>query len=576
MTIKKSGLFIRKPNHQKVKNFIAWDLETTPIKPEETPRPLFLTAYGKDIKISEPIQSYEHLGQLFLDRLLIPKYKGFRFVSYNGNRFDNYIVSIGLLKCEGIQIIPLIARDQIRGIVLKRDKMRFTLDDGMSMLGFDGSLNDLATQFLGEQKEKGVENGVWNGSVEYAENDSRILYESLEEAQKYLFKFGLGSLQTTAGSTAKFFFRSQMPEEKFCRTPPPHTREVIHKSAYRGGFAWADRQYKGKAYKYDINSAYPSAMRKPLPSGRCFKTSNYQAGKLGIYHCEGVLKTNVPFYFSPYTDGLKRHRGSYACKTLMPCWLASPEIEQLKSEGAKIKIISGYFWEDSFSFKNAIDQLEKLRAKGGALKAIAKAIGNSAYGKFAQRGNNEEYQISHLKPSKGWFRYDAFGEYKNLWVTPNIKKHWTNDFYQPQLSTFISAYVRMELRRAIIKQGAAFLYCDTDSMILTQRAKGIEIHPTKFGAWKCEAINHEMVIVGRKTYADLTALNVVSSCVRLSVDDVVKWLEGQTPKTEMQTRTNYLNALFGEPMFKQIYRSGMDYDNNSGMKLQDGKYLAIL
>ena len=66
---------------------IAYDFETAPIR-SGTPRPLYLTAYGKGMHYASPIRSMAHLRAELVQHFLTEANEGATFVAWNGNRFD--------------------------------------------------------------------------------------------------------------------------------------------------------------------------------------------------------------------------------------------------------------------------------------------------------------------------------------------------------------------------------------------------------------------------------------------------------------------------------------------------------
>ena len=71
------------------------------------------------------------------------------------------------------------------------------------------------------------------------------------------------------------------------------------------------------------------------------------------------------------------------------------------------------------------------------------------------------------------------------------------------MASFITSYAKEKLVKAINSNYKIFMYCDTDSIHLYGHdVKGIEIHPTKFGAWACEMIFSDFKYLGAKRYAE--------------------------------------------------------------------------
>ena len=86
----------RRARRSRLKKFIAYDLETTPLA-AGNPAPLYLTAYGADFHYSGRLTSIEHLGEILRARFLTPELAGYRFMAWNGNQFDVFFVGAALL-----------------------------------------------------------------------------------------------------------------------------------------------------------------------------------------------------------------------------------------------------------------------------------------------------------------------------------------------------------------------------------------------------------------------------------------------------------------------------------------------
>jgi hypothetical protein len=75
-------------------------------------------------------------------------------------------------------------------------------------------------------------------------------------------------------------------------------------------------------------------------------------------------------------------------------------------------------------------------------------------------------------------------------------------YQRPQIGCFITAHVRMVVRSAALAMADAFLYADTDCVIFSREAHHLDVHPTRYGAWKLEAANRLFVVICKKVYAN--------------------------------------------------------------------------
>lgn len=130
---------------------------------------------------------------------------------------------------------------------------------------------------------------------------------------------------------------------------------------------------------------------------------------------------------------------------------------------------------------------------------FCKFILNNSYGKFAQNPRNYKETFitgpddpapegyDQLLPS---FRNNQYA----IWERPALKQGFVN----VGTAASITGASRADLMR-VIHNAVDPIYCDTDSVIC-KAVSGIEIHPTKLGAWDLEREMDEVIIAGKKLY----------------------------------------------------------------------------
>jgi hypothetical protein len=130
---------------------------------------------------------------------------------------------------------------------------------------------------------------------------------------------------------------------------------------------------------------------------------------------------------------------------------------------------------------------------------FCKFILNNSYGKFAQNPRNYKETFitgpddpcpdgyDQILPT---FRNDQFA----LWERPAPRQGFVN----VGTAASITGASRADLMR-VIHNSIDPIYCDTDSVICKE-VRGIEIHPTKLGAWDLEREMDEVIIAGKKLY----------------------------------------------------------------------------
>jgi hypothetical protein len=134
------------------------------------------------------------------------------------------------------------------------------------------------------------------------------------------------------------------------------------------------------------------------------------------------------------------------------------------------------------------------------------------------------------------------------------------DYHQPQIGAFITAHVRMVVRRAALIKPDAWLYADTDCVVFSEDVTHLlDIDAKRYGAWKIEELGTEYRIIAKKVYQNVETgkgnakgLNVK----RLTAEDFKKWYEGTPPVQAQVQRRNFVKVMAGEEMYGEMVRSG--------------------
>ena len=171
-------------------------------------------------------------------------------------------------------------------------------------------------------------------------------------------------------------------------------------------------------------------------------------------------------------------------------------------------VLRTYNFRESSKFDKFVTKFHKLRRDAqlsnddvGAL--FYKYVGNSCYGKFAQRPDDyHSYMLTddrtNLNPKHepdNWFPCTLIGFAGYiLWKRPSL----ASKRYNVATGASITGAARSLLIRGIAKAKRP-LYCDTDSLIC-ERLEGVPIDATKIGHWKLEHTATKMAIGGRKLY----------------------------------------------------------------------------
>jgi DNA polymerase type B, organellar and viral len=267
---------------------------------------------------------------------------------------------------------------------------------------------------------------------------------------------------------------------------------------------------------YDINSAYPFAMRHTHPIstvplrvqqlphrdaeiGPCLLTLRCTSHRGALpYRQESEL-------FFPEDERAVREYHVTGWE-----YLAARDTGSLSD----VDFREIFQFPEIIDFKDYIDHFfglrEECRKRGDVSgRTFGKYFMNSLYGKFgANCENYSEYVIASYDSeeewqAKGYREYKPWGTRKLMNRKPteeeldDIQGKWR--YYNIATAASVTGFVRAYLYRALCAASGA-IYCDTDS-IKARNFSDIKIG-TELGAWKHEATCDYFALPGKKLYAD--------------------------------------------------------------------------
>lgn len=584
---------IRVERNPRVRPIIAYDFETTPIAAGD-PDPLYLTAYSDLFSFSGRVANLDHVAAILADRFCVAENMRARFVAWNANNFDVYFVARALLRRPEFTLKPYLTRNKnLRGLRVERErtpqdnlpakcrakKLSWEFLDGIAMTGAQGvKLAKFVEGFApdypklaGPDFEAGERFDPTNADhIRYAERDSAGLWHAMMRAQSITLEHFNVPLQPTIGNLGIKIFQSRMPPSVCVWSPPFDVTTILRDYVMRGGFTFCNARYHGPVWKYDINQAYAAAMRETdLPGGSCVACGPnlHPAARVYIVRVRARAPAGnlIPFYYrdAPGAGGAKWTR-----ERISDTWITSIEHRQLLAEGWSVEVLDSYFWDETFRMTEYVNTLESLRTKGAdgkddAQGQMMKYIGNNSYGKTVEQLDGVEIVMATKRP-------DGFSHYQHddprmddvLWFrldTPQFR-----DYHRPQIGAFITAYIRMVVRRAALLAPDAWLYADTDCVMFS-RPVTLDCDPRRYGAWKIEETGAQHLLIADKVYYNLEkdkghakGLNVG----RLLRKHFVDWFAGKPPKQSQIQRSNFVKAILGAPMFYERTRIGELVENS--------------
>lgn len=571
----------------------AYDLETTLIPQhnsdgefpttQATPKPLYITAYSEHYShsdrsgepvldswtVAETLKKKSDLTKVLVHDFLVDERVNERYVAWNGNNFDAYFIGLALLETDFI-IRPYVTKtNAIRGLKVidpNNDKRFWEFLDGIAMTGITMKLKDFVKSFAPDYAKLELDFSTGNefdpsnpDHRAYAMRDSVALYHAMIACDRVVEKLTGGMhLTPTVGNLGIKFFQKMMPEGVYVRKPNDSAKDAINYSLKRGGYCYLNRRYSGPVWKYDINQAYAAAMREcKLPCGRMSAGLGIaERNEAAMYRVVAIASDDSapPFYWKH----AETSKASYS-REIPDAWITSDEYNQLKKEGWQIRITEAYYWDETFSMTELVDHLETLRMSdpqgpGGPLGTMCKSLGNNAYGKTAEQLGGEELIMAKTCPD-GFFQWNEGTSY--IWCRVQDKDEIERGYHQPQIASFITAYVRMVVRRAIMKNPTGWIYADTDCVVFDSPTE-LDIDKKRYGAWKQETNGEPYRFIVKKGYysedkktVHIKGMNIRNSKgeLKFTEAELTDWWNGKPPKQAQTQRKNFMKVVGGADMY---------------------------
>ena len=289
--------------------------------------------------------------------------------------------------------------------------------------------------------------------------------------------------------------------------------------AYKGGYVYLKPEYKNvrglQGKTYDVNSLYPSVMyNKVLPFGYpvYFEGHPDPDEKYPLYiihfkctfelkpdHLPTIqLKNSGRFIETEYLTTSRVKEGRHWNNDPVELWLTSVDYKLMLDhyEVEFFPFEDGHYC-DGFRFRGAvgmfkeyIDYWSHIKAtETGPKRQLAKLQLNSLYGRFALNPKTAQ-KIPYLDED-------------NV-----VRYRYSDPEYRDPVYTAMGAFITAYAREKTIRAGQAVydraVYFDTDSLHIIghEQPEGLEVHPTKLGAWADENTWVDSKFLRAKTYME--------------------------------------------------------------------------
>lgn len=464
------------------------------------PLPFLWGAYeGK----SDTYVTFQTVVELSLWFISLEEEKGGQtFYAHNGGKFDYHFFRDEINSDENILIINgRLAKFKVGGHEF-RDSLNIFPNTRLKDFGIKSDIDY-------QKMESSVRHLHFPEISAYLKQDCVGLWDVIARYRK-----DHGKNLTQAGAAMRRW------EKMSGETAPRQTRGQyleLKKYYYGGRVQCFESGVKRTDFEvYDINSAYPFAMRNKHPiSPRPVLLEQLPKRNAEIGPCLITLRCNskngaLPYrqqneLFFPEDEGTIREYHVTGWE-----YLAGLETSSLKS----IDIREVCYFPRILDFKDYIDHFfglrEECRKKGDiAGRTFGKYFMNSLYGKFgANCENYSDWVISTIDSQEEWFKkgyreYKPWGDRCLMERVPteeeldDIQGKWR--YYNIATAASVTGFVRAYLYRALCGSEGT-IYCDTDS-IKARKFTGINVGDS-LGSWKREYSGDYFAVAGKKLYAD--------------------------------------------------------------------------
>jgi hypothetical protein len=446
-------------------------------------------------------ETARQLAQFFID--LDRDEGGQTFYAHNGGKFDYHFFKNDINSDEPILIINgRLAKFKIGGHEF-RDSLNIFPNTRLKDFGIKSNI-DYA------KMEQGIRHFHMSEISAYLKQDCVGLWEVIARYRK-----DYGKQLTQAGASMRVW------QKMAKREAPRQTRsehQALKKYYYGGRVQCFESGVKKTDFEvYDINSAYPFAMRNlhPISTNAVLieqlpKTDNEIGPCLLSLRCAshgGALpyRQQSELFFPEDQRTIREYH--------VTGWeyLAARDTGSISN----VQFREILQFAEVIDFKDYIDHFfglrEDARKRGDvAGRTFGKYFMNSLYGKFgANCENYAEYVIASIDSQMQWvekgFRdYKTWGDRTLMVREPteaeldDIQGKWR--YYNIATAASVTGFVRAYLYRALMASTGA-IYCDTDSIKARSFGSRISVG-SELGQWKKEYAGDYFAVAGKKLYCD--------------------------------------------------------------------------
>ena len=395
---------------------------------------------------------------------------------------------------DGYVVTPLLGGHLIKGVIVRRGRLRWTLADIGAMTGSTGDQLVDADVAPGQQPQR-------------REARLRLLARAVERLQEGTRStFGVYLRPTVAG-TAMRAAGFDLPHGVLIPRPQPWLVALCRTGhAFRGGYVYGER-YRGPAYKVDARRLYARALMEPLPTLWAFGHGiRYGDENTGVFMCTvsgtALHPVTLPLWSGPDDGFVVRPWTGGTAIAVLP----STEYRGLRAMG--LEVTPGWGWVGTHAITLApfVDRLQAmLRAHGptSAEGRLAKLLGNSLYGRMAVNPHRDDMVYAATQPrGSSWPVVRMTGEIvDNLWA---VETERYSPSQQIGMATLITGWARSHLYEAMadcIRQGGRIVHAHTDGYVATGKPPAdLPTDTDVIGSWRLESTDADAIVARAAGY----------------------------------------------------------------------------
>lgn len=396
---------------------------------------------------------------------------------------------------------------------------------------------------------------------------------STASLSRYLFKNGYGDtmFQTEGNSKTDFEMLTSCKawgSQKLMKesTISYAECELIMRSGFYGGRTEvftteckAGKDGEIMAYHYDVNSLYPSQMidnEFPIGFPEFFdneKVIRFRWDKW-LRRREGLGFVTADVYIPEQTiPPLPAKMGKlvFVCGHVRGTWTYTELEYAVKNCGVTIERFHYmvHFRRTYKVFHNFVKCFYELKNEGKkigneSLTSFAKLILNTSYGWTVLR-RDDKTAFRDIKDIEKWQDKPAF-KYANTELGYfEIQDTVLTETIQVQIGAYVTSYARLVLLDALRKQAekGTVYYCDTDSIVCSERLDPEMVDPYELGKWDLEGELYSGLFLQPKVYTENKKLSQKDIAKGKSKNETIKF-KGISKKRQAELDSKFYGTIY--------------------------------